>query len=99
MQVTRRGADDWSRDQMKNQQEKDRKPPKPIDPTTAVFFDPISGQPKVWYWRSEAGLWEFYDNKGFHPRTGDELKIVSGETLTRWQQEIEAAKQRRTRTD
>jgi hypothetical protein len=97
--VTRQVADDWSRDQLKLQQEKDRKPPKPVDPTTAVFFDPISGQPKVWYWRSEAGLWEFYDNKGFHPRTGDELQVVNRDTLSRWQQETAAAKQRKTEAD
>jgi hypothetical protein len=97
--VTRQVADDWSRDQIANQREKDRKPPKPVNPETAVFFDPISGQPKLWYWRSDAGVWEFYDNKGFHPRTGDELQVVTRDTLTRWQQETAAAKQRQKDTD
>jgi hypothetical protein len=94
--VTRQVADDWTRDQLAQKQERDRKPPKPMDPATAVFFDPMSGQPKVWYWRSDAGIWEFYDNKGFHPRTGDELQVVNRETLTRWQQETAAAKKRQT---
>jgi hypothetical protein len=97
--VTRQVADDWSRDQLAAQREKDRKPPAPINPETAVFFDPISGQPRVWYWRSDAGVWEFYDNKGFHPRTGDELQVVTRDTLTRWQQEAAAAKQRKTEAE
>jgi signal transduction histidine kinase len=92
--VTRHIADEWTRDQLARQQERDRKPPKPINPETAIFFDPISGQPKVWYWRSDAGAWEFYDNRGFHPRSGDELQVVTRDALTRWQQETAAAKQR-----
>jgi hypothetical protein len=91
--VTRQISDEWTLDQ---QQEAQRTPPKRIaNPETAVFFDPVTGQPKVWYWRSDAGEWEFYDNKGFHPRNGDELQVVNRDTLNRWQRELADAQQRK----
>jgi hypothetical protein len=64
-----------------------------------VFFDPITGQPKVWYWRSDQGDWEFYDNKGFHPRNGDQLQVVNREVLNRWQRELAEAQQRKKDTE
>ena len=97
--VTRQIADEWTRDRLAQQQDRDRKPAKPVNPDTAVFFDPISGQPKVWYWRSSAGVWEFYDNKGFHARSGEELQVVTRDALARWQQETTAAKQRQKDID
>lgn len=97
--VTRQIADDWTRDRLAQQEDKARKPAKPVNPDTAVFFDPISGQPKVWYWRSSAGVWEFYDNKGFHARSGEELQVVTRDALARWQQETTAAKQRQKDID
>jgi len=92
--VTRQVADDWTKVRLAQQQDRDRKPARQVNPDTAVFFDPISGQPKVWYWRSNAGVWEFYDNKGFHARSGEELQVVTRDALARWQQETTAAKQR-----
>jgi hypothetical protein len=95
--VTRQIADQWTQEQQSIQQQKQRKPPQLVkNPENTVFFDPISGQAKVWYWRSNDGTWEFYDNKGFHPLTGEELQVVTREALTRWQQEAAEAKRRRT---
>jgi signal transduction histidine kinase len=94
--ITRRVADEWTADEQSRLQEAKRIPPKRIpNPETTVFFDPITGQPKVWYWRSDQGDWEFYDNKGYHPRNGDPLQVVSREVLSRWQQEIVVAQQKK----
>ncbi|MCC8959222.1 hypothetical protein H8B02_39230 [Bradyrhizobium sp. Pear77] len=51
------------------------------DPEKFGFFEPTAGAPKVWYWRSESGQYKFYDGLGFHPRTGDEFKIVTREVI------------------
>ncbi|WP_156041815.1 tetratricopeptide repeat protein [Bradyrhizobium sp. URHD0069] len=92
--VTRQVADEWTSDEQFRLQEAHRIPPKRIqNPETAVFFDPITGQPKVWYWRSDQGEWEFYDNKGFHPRNGDQLQIVNRDVFNRWQRELSDAQQ------
>lgn len=68
-----------------------QRPPKPVDPTSAAWFDPVSGQPQVWYWR-EGQTYEFFDNSGFHPRTGDKLTIVSRKVVAEWRQSIERTK-------
>jgi hypothetical protein len=90
--ITRQVADEWTADEQSRLQDARRIPPKRIpNPETTVFFDPITGQPKVWYWRSDQGDWEFYDNKGFHPRNGDQLQVVNREVLNRWQRELTEA--------
>lgn len=68
-----------------------QRPAKPIDPTTAAWFDPVTGQPRVWYWR-EGSTYEFFDNSGFHPRTGDKLLIVDRKVVSDWRQSVERAK-------
>lgn len=67
------------------------RPPKQVDPTTVAWFDPVTGQPRVWYWR-EGQIYEFFDNSGFHPRTGDKLQIVERKVVNDWRQSVERAK-------
>jgi hypothetical protein len=55
--------------------------PQRVDPEKYAFFDPVSGKARVWYWRSQTGEYEFYDNPGFHPRTGEQLKVITSETI------------------
>jgi predicted lipoprotein with Yx(FWY)xxD motif len=47
---------------------------KPIDPSTATLFNPITGAPQAWFYRSPEGEIEVYDKPGFHPRTGTPLQ-------------------------
>lgn len=58
--------------------------PKQVDPETFVFFDPRSGAARAWYWRSADGKYEFYDNSGFEPASGEPLKIVTKDVLNDW---------------
>lgn len=60
-------------------------PPQRVDPEKYAFFDPVTGKPRVWFWRSENGEYEFYDNPGFHPRTGEQLKVITSETIRSYQ--------------
>lgn len=60
-----------------------------IDPETGGFFDPISGAPKVWYWKSDASEYEFYDGPGFHPRTGEPLQVVTRSVIAEWKKAVE----------
>jgi hypothetical protein len=64
--VTREVADLWK-------EQSGRRPPKLIDPAKHEWFDPLTGEPRVWYWRNENGDYEYYDNPGYHPRTGEPL--------------------------
>jgi hypothetical protein len=58
--------------------------PRRIDPEKYAFFDPVTGKPRVWYWRSENGEYEFYDNLGFQPRTGEKLLIITSDAIRAW---------------
>lgn len=72
-----------------------RRPPERIrDPDTFAFFDPITGKPQAWYWRSVNGEYEFFDSPGFHPHTGEKLLVISPEALDVWRRDVEAAKKR-----
>lgn len=64
--------------------------PQRIDPEKYAFFDPLTGNARVWYWRSQKGEYEFYDAAGFQPRTGDALVVVTKDTLEQLKRDAEA---------
>jgi len=68
-----------------------QRPAKPVDPTTVAWFDPVTGQPRVWYWR-EGATYDFFDNSGFHPRTGDKLLVVDRKVVNDWRLSVERGK-------
>ena len=57
---------------------------KPIDPAQKPLFNPITGQPQVWYYKYPEGWFEFYDKPGFHPVTGTPLKPVTEQVYFEW---------------
>ena len=67
-----------------------RRVPSHIDPDKFGFFDQVSGNAKVWFWVSDSGDYEFYDGRGFHPRTGEPFKIVTRDTIAAWRQTVES---------
>ncbi len=79
----------------KHQKEFERlnRPPQKIDPNTYSFFDSATGKPQVWYWRGPNGDYVFFDNQGFYPPTGDELKVINKDVIATWKQEVEKRKQ------
>lgn len=48
-----------------------------------TFFSPISGEPVVWYSRSN-GVIELFDLMGYHPQTGEELAPVTRKVVEEW---------------
>jgi hypothetical protein len=61
------------------QEQSNRHPPRLVDWKSYQLFDPLTGEPRVWYWRSQDGDYEFYDNDGYHPRTGERLISLTRE--------------------
>ncbi len=66
---------------------------KPIDPTQATFFNPITGEPQVWYYQYPDGTLEFYDKPGFHPVTGTPLQAVTQQIYFEWKRRQKATPQ------
>jgi hypothetical protein len=54
-----------------------------------IFFDPVTGSPRLWYWRREKGVYEFFDGPGFDPQNGQSLQSFTREKLTQYQSEID----------
>ena len=46
-------------------------------------FDPVTGEPRVWYWRSDKGEYSFYNNPGFQPSTGEPLIVITKEVIAK----------------
>jgi len=64
--------------------------PQRVKPEDLAFFDPVTGEAQIWYWRNHNGEYEFYDNSGFHPLTGEPLKVIDAAILAAWKKETEA---------
>ena len=48
-----------------------------------VFFDPIDGSPKIYYYLND-GIIEFFNSKGFHPQYGEQLLPVTREIIIKY---------------
>jgi hypothetical protein len=70
--------------------DQNRLPPERIYPdNNFAFFDPVTGQPRAWYRRNEAGEFEYYNRPGFYPQTGEALLVVDLPTISAWKKYLE----------
>lgn len=60
------------------------KRPLVITSNEPVFFEPRTGEPVVWYYRSKGNGIEIFDLMGFHPETGEELVPVDKQVVEDW---------------
>ena len=72
-----------------------RPAPKHVDITKYAPFDPLTGEPRVWYWRSSKGDYEFYDSPGYQEGTGDTLLILSKDAMSTIRDELAAIERKR----
>ena len=68
----------------RRKQEEARRAPQLTDPEKYNPFDPLTGRARVWYFRDEEGEYQFYDNPGFDPRTGEALAIITRDVFADW---------------
>ncbi len=94
--VTREIPDKWAAQVVRDKQReaRRRRPPQAIDPDRVPFFDPATGAAQIWYWRSPDGRYEFFDNEGFHPRTGEPLSVITRDVIAAWRKETQLILQR-----
>ena len=59
-------------------------PPKQVlEPSQ--FFDPVTGDPLIWYYEGPDGRIEFFDERGFHPRYAKPLLPVTPEIAQKYE--------------
>jgi hypothetical protein len=78
-------------EQANNERESQRKAPQAVDPATATWFDPKTGQPVLWYWENKSHRFAFFDNKGFNPDNGEVLQPVTKAIREEWLQVLKNA--------
>ncbi|MDC7786806.1 hypothetical protein PQJ75_19880 [Rhodoplanes sp. TEM] len=61
--------------------------------SNVILFDPLTGQPRLWFWRKAEADYEFFDGPGFHPRNGDALKQFTRDEARAYESEIAAKKE------
>ena len=69
------------------------------DARTFMFFEPVTGHARIWYHKTSAGEYEFFDRMGNDPETGVPLQIVDQQTreeVIRYQDQRAAAEQQRS---
>ncbi|WP_156380665.1 sel1 repeat family protein [Pseudolabrys sp. Root1462] len=66
------------------------KRPQLVTSNEPVFFEPRTGEPVVWYYRSKNNGIEIFDLMGFHPETGEELLPVDKDTVEAWKAQTKA---------
>jgi hypothetical protein len=85
--ITKEIVEKW-KNQSPDRRPADRPPPRRVDhPETFAFFDPLTGEPRAWYWRGVDGAYEFYDSPGYQPRTGEKLSPVTQEIVNAYEKE------------
>ncbi len=57
-----------------------------VDPANVSWFNPITGDPQIWYYQYPDGSYEFYDKPGYHPITGDPLKPATKQIYFEWKE-------------
>lgn len=93
--LTRDIVDLWKDQNKRREAEKLRHPARQIDdPERFGFFDALTGKPRVWYWRRSNGEYEFYDNSGYHPLTGEQLAVITKDVITAWKAAVETAEKK-----
>ena|ERR1700722_3670931 len=85
--ATREIINQW-KDTQKNPTTAVRAPSRVQIASDTVFFDPITGDPKLWYWRRGTGDSEFFDGPGFHPQNGEPLQPFTKEAFIQYQKEV-----------
>ncbi len=51
------------------------------DPRKVAFFDGVTGQPRVWYYRAADGRIDLFDNEGTDPANGEVLLPITKEVV------------------
>jgi hypothetical protein len=56
-----------------------------------TFFDPLTAEPRVWYYKAKDGTIDLFDRPGYHPQYGAELKPIVPEIVGEIRKQSRAA--------
>jgi hypothetical protein len=59
------------------------------------YFDSITGEPKIWYFKDKEGNYDFFDQPGYHPVYWEELKPISKQVVMEYKEYMRQISERR----
>jgi hypothetical protein len=62
-----------------------------------AFFDPLTGEPRVWYYAGQDQTIELFDGPGYHPQYKTELQPITPDIVTQIKKQVEADAERTAR--
>jgi hypothetical protein len=60
-----------------------------------VFFDPVTADPKVWYYRADDGKIDLFDGPGYHPQYKEKLQPITAEIVAQTRKQVKIDADRR----
>lgn len=57
---------------------------------TITFFDPLTGEPKAWYYAGNDGRIELFDGPGYHPQFNQRLSPITADAVNRIRAQLQA---------
>ena len=59
-----------------------------------VFFDPLTAEPRVWYYKGEDGRIELFDGPGYHPQYKAQLEPIAPDVVAQIKSQLKADAER-----
>ena len=59
-----------------------------------VFFDPLTAEPKIWYYKGNNGRIELFDGPGYHPQYKVKLEVITPDIVTQIKRQLRADAER-----
>jgi hypothetical protein len=63
---------------------------RPIFIEDIVFFDPLTAEPRVWYFKTDDGRFDLFDGPGYHPQYKEKLQPITPEIVTQIRKQLDA---------
>jgi hypothetical protein len=55
-----------------------------------VFFDPSTAEPKVWYFKTDDGRFDFFDGPGYHPQYREKLQPITPDIVAQIRKQLKS---------
>ena len=59
-----------------------------------VFFDPVTSDAKVWYYKADDGRFDLFDGPGYHPQYKEKLQAITSEIVAEIKSKLKADAER-----
>ena len=59
-----------------------------------TFFDPVTSEPRVWFYKGEDGIFELFDSSGYHPQYKTKLEPITPDVVVQIKDQLKTGAER-----